>query len=189
MTDQKKIRITDTTLRDAHQSLLATRMRLEEMLPVAELMDQVGYHSLEVWGGATFDACMRFLNEDPWERLRRLRPLFKRTKLQMLLRGQNIVGYRHYADDVVEEFIKRAVDNGIDIMRIFDALNDSRNMEQAMRVTKEEGAHVQAALSYTISPLHNITYFVDLAGELKEMGGRFNLYQRYGRVAFASRCF
>lgn len=170
MTDQKKIRITDTTLRDAHQSLLATRMRLEEMLPVAELMDQVGYHSLEVWGGATFDACMRFLNEDPWERLRRLRRLFKRTKLQMLLRGQNIVGYRHYADDVVEEFIKRAVDNGIDIMRIFDALNDSRNMEQAMRVTKEEGAHVQAALSYTISPLHNITYFVDLAGELKEMG-------------------
>ena len=170
MSDQKKVGITDTTLRDAHQSLLATRMRLEEMIPAAGLMDQVGYHSLEVWGGATFDACMRFLDEDPWERLRRLRRLFKQTPLQMLLRGQNIVGYRHYADDVVREFIKRAVENGIDIIRIFDALNDSRNMEQAMKAAQEEGAHVQAALSYTISPLHNITHFVELAGKLSTMG-------------------
>ncbi|NLA04447.1 MAG: pyruvate carboxylase subunit B [Firmicutes bacterium] len=170
MTGRKKVGITDTTLRDAHQSLLATRMRLGEMTPAAELMDRVGYHSLEVWGGATFDACMRFLDEDPWERLRRLRSLFKQTRLQMLLRGQNIVGYRHYADDVVQEFIKRAVGNGIDIIRIFDALNDSRNMEQAMRATKEEGAHVQAALSYTISPLHNITHFVELAEVLRGMG-------------------
>ncbi|NLA26651.1 MAG: pyruvate carboxylase subunit B, partial [Firmicutes bacterium] len=170
MTDQQKIGITDTTLRDAHQSLLATRMRLEEMLPVAGLMDSVGYHSLEVWGGATFDACMRFLDEDPWERLRRLRSVFGRTRLQMLLRGQNIVGYRHYADDVVEEFVKRAVANGIDIIRIFDALNDPRNMELAMRAAGEAGAHVQAALSYTISPLHNIDYFVNLAMIFKKMG-------------------
>lgn len=169
MIEKKKIGITDTTLRDAHQSLLATRMRLEEMLPAAELMDRVGYHSLEVWGGATFDACMRFLDEDPWERLRRLRRVFRRTRLQMLLRGQNIVGYRHYADDVVREFIKRAVGNGIDIIRIFDALNDPRNMEQAMRAARAEGAHVQAALSYTISPLHDINHFVNLAAAFKEM--------------------
>lgn len=170
MSEQQKVGLTDTTLRDAHQSLLATRMRLEEMIPAVELMDQVGYRSLEVWGGATFDACMRFLDEDPWERLRRLRRLFKRTRLQMLLRGQNIVGYRHYADDVVREFVKRAVANGIDIIRIFDALNDSRNMEQAMEAAKEEGAHVQAALSYTISPLHDISHFVELAAVLKGMG-------------------
>lgn len=170
MSNQKKVGITDTTLRDAHQSLLATRMRLEEMLPAAELMDRVGYHSLEVWGGATFDACMRFLDEDPWERLRRLRQIFKETPLQMLLRGQNIVGYRHYADDVVQEFVKQAVKNGIDIIRIFDALNDSRNMKQAMDAAREEGAHVQAALSYTISPLHDIAHFVELAGELRDMG-------------------
>lgn len=169
MKEQMGIGITDTTLRDAHQSLLATRMRLEEMLPVARLMDEVGYHSLEVWGGATFDACMRFLDEDPWERLRALRRVFRRTRLQMLLRGQNIVGYRHYADDVVQEFIKRAVQNGIDIIRIFDALNDPRNMEQAMRAAREAGAHVQAALSYTISPLHDITYFVNLAERFREM--------------------
>ncbi len=170
MSEKRTVGITDTTLRDAHQSLLATRMRLEEMIPAVELMDSVGYHSLEVWGGATFDACMRFLDEDPWERLRRLRHLFKRTRLQMLLRGQNIVGYRHYADDVVREFVKRAVKNGIDIIRIFDALNDPRNMEQAMEATREEGAHVQAALSYTISPLHDIPHFVELAAVLKEMG-------------------
>ena len=170
MSNLGKVGLTDTTLRDAHQSLLATRMRLEEMIPAVELMDQVGYHSLEVWGGATFDACMRFLDEDPWERLRRLRGLFRQTRLQMLLRGQNIVGYRHYADDVVREFVKRAVANGIDIIRIFDALNDSRNMEQAMQAAREEGAHVQAALSYTISPLHNIPHFVELAAVLKGMG-------------------
>ena len=133
MIEPRKVGITDTSLRDAHQSLLATRMRLEEMLPVTELMDQAGFHSMEVWGGATFDTCMRFLDEDPWERLRKLRRVIKKTKLQMLLRGQNIVGYRHYADDVVAEFIKRAVAGGIDIIRIFDALNDLRNMELAIR--------------------------------------------------------
>ncbi len=170
MTTPRKVGITDTSLRDAHQSLIATRMRLEEMLPVLELMDQVGYHSLEVWGGATFDACMRFLDEDPWERLRRLRQGLKNTKLQMLLRGQNIVGYRHYPDDVLAEFIKKAVANGIDIIRIFDALNDLRNMEKAIKFTRKEGAHAQGTLSYTISPLHNIDYFVKVAQDLKETG-------------------
>ncbi len=166
----RKVGITDTSLRDAHQSLLATRMRLEDMLPVAELMDQVGYHSLEVWGGATFDVCMRFLDEDPWERLRALRKVFPKTKLQMLLRGQNILGYRHYSDDVVAEFIKRSVGNGIDIIRIFDALNDVRNMEQALRSIKGEGAHAQGTISYTISPLHSINHFVEMGKELKELG-------------------
>jgi len=170
LTEAKKVGITDTSLRDAHQSLLATRMRLSEMLPVLEIMDQVGYHSLEVWGGATFDACMRFLDEDPWERLRQLRKGLKNTKLQMLLRGQNIVGYRHYPDDVLEEFIKKAVVNGIDIIRIFDALNDLRNMEKAIEYTKKEGAHAQGTLSYTISPLHNIDYFVRVGLDLKAMG-------------------
>jgi len=165
-----KLKITDTTLRDAHQSLFATRMKTEDMLPVAELIDNVGYYSLEVWGGATFDACIRFLNEDPWIRLRTLRKHFKKTKLQMLLRGQNLVGYRHYADDVVEEFVKRAVDNGLDIIRIFDALNDTRNMELSMRVAKEAGAHVQGAISYTISPVHNIDFYLKMAKELEEMG-------------------
>ena len=170
MSEKRKAGITDTSLRDAHQSLLATRMRLEEMLPIAGLMDEVGYHSLEVWGGATFDTCMRFLDEDPWERLRRLRRVFRKTRLQMLLRGQNIVGYRHYPDDVVAEFVKRAVANGIDIIRIFDALNDVRNMEQAMRCTKAEGVHVQGTISYTISPLHSIAHFVAMGRELKELG-------------------
>jgi oxaloacetate decarboxylase (Na+ extruding) subunit alpha len=170
MTEMKKIGITDTSLRDAHQSLLATRMRLVEMLPIVEKMDQIGYHSLEVWGGATFDACMRFLDEDPWERLRQLRKGLKNTRLQMLLRGQNIVGYRHYPDDVLAEFIKKAVFNGIDIIRIFDALNDLRNMEQAILRTREEGAHAQGTISYTISPLHNIDYFVRFGLDLKGAG-------------------
>ena len=170
MTETRKVGITDTSLRDAHQSLLATRMRLVEMLPIVELMDQVGYYSLEVWGGATFDACMRFLDEDPWDRLRQLRRGLKNTRLQMLLRGQNIVGYRHYPDDVLAEFIKKAVSNGIDIIRIFDALNDLRNMEQAIRCTKEEGAHAQGTISYTISPLHNNEYFVTVGRDLKSLG-------------------
>ena len=170
MNEARRAGITDTSFRDAHQSLLATRMRLDEMLPIAELMDQVGYHSMEVWGGATFDACMRFLDEDPWERLRKLRRAIKKTKLQMLLRGQNIVGYRHYADDVVAEFIKRAVAGGIDIIRIFDALNDLRNMEQAMRCTSDEGAHAQGTICYTISPVHNIDHFVSVGKELKDLG-------------------
>ncbi len=165
-----KLKITDTTLRDAHQSLFATRMKTEDMIPVAELIDNVGYHSLEVWGGATFDSCIRYLNEDPWIRLRTLRKHFKKTKLQMLLRGQNLVGYRHYPDDVVEAFVKKAVDNGLDIIRIFDALNDTRNMEFSMKVAKEAGAHVQGAISYTISPVHNIDFYLKMAKELEELG-------------------
>ncbi len=165
-----KLKITDTTLRDAHQSLFATRMKTEDMIPVAELIDNVGYHSLEVWGGATFDACIRYLNEDPWIRLRTLRKYFKKTKLQMLLRGQNLVGYRHYPDDVVEAFVKKAVENGLDIIRIFDALNDTRNMEFSMKVAKEAGAHVQGAISYTISPVHNIDFYLKMAKELEELG-------------------
>src|SRR5690554_1677228 len=136
-----KVQITETVLRDAHQSLIATRMKTEDMLPILETLDKVGYFSLEMWGGATFDSCMRFLNEDPWERLRTVRRHFKNSKLQMLLRGQNVVGYKHYADDVLEEFIKRTVDNGLDIFRIFDALNDTRNMEKAIEFVKREGAH------------------------------------------------
>ena len=164
------LRITDTVLRDGHQSLLATRLRLSDMLPVAEKLDSVGYHSLEVWGGATFDTCMRFLDEDPWERLRVLRRHIKRTPLQMLLRGQNVLGYRHYADDVVERFVGRAKANGIDIFRIFDALNDVRNLATAMRAVRRQGGHVQACICYTLSPVHSIDGFVSLAGELEEMG-------------------
>ncbi|MGI6066708.1 MAG: oxaloacetate decarboxylase subunit alpha [Bacillota bacterium] len=166
----RPIGITDTTLRDAHQSLLATRMKVEDMLPIAEQMDAIGFHSMEVWGGATFDSCMRFLNEDPWERLRKLRKVIKNTKLQMLLRGQNLVGYRHYPDDVLERFINRAISNGIDILRIFDALNDIRNMEKAMKVAKAEGGHVQATISYTISPFHNLDYYLKLAQSMKDLG-------------------
>jgi oxaloacetate decarboxylase alpha subunit len=165
-----KVKITETAFRDAHQSLIATRMTTEEILPIAELMDQVGYYSLEVWGGATFDSCLRFLNEDPWERLRKVRKAVKNTKLQMLLRGQNILGYKHYPDDVLIEFVKRAVGNGIDIIRIFDALNDIRNLETAMSATVKEGAHAQAALSYTTSPIHNIPHYIDLAKKLEAMG-------------------
>jgi len=166
----KKIKITDTTLRDAHQSLLATRMTTKEMLPICEKLDQVGYYSMEVWGGATFDSCLRYLDEDPWERLRLLKKKLPNTKLQMLLRGQNILGYKHYPDDVLTEFIKRAVDNGIDIIRIFDALNDLRNMEKAFEVSKSEGAHVQGTICYTISPVHNTKLFVKNAKDMESMG-------------------
>ncbi|KUO49012.1 MAG: oxaloacetate decarboxylase [Desulfitibacter sp. BRH_c19] len=166
----RKVGITDTTLRDGHQSLLATRMKIEDMLPIAEKLEKVGYHSLEVWGGATFDTCMRFLNEDPWERLRTFRKVFKNTKLQMLLRGQNLVGYKHYPDDIAELFVKKAAENGIDIFRIFDALNDPRNMAKTMEVAKEHNTHVQATLSYTISPVHDVDHFVNLGTTLKEMG-------------------
>ncbi|HZJ57894.1 MAG TPA: oxaloacetate decarboxylase subunit alpha [Clostridia bacterium] len=165
-----KVKITDTILRDAHQSQAATRMRLDEMLPIADKLDRVGYHSLEVWGGATFDSCLRFLKEDPWERLRTIRKAIPNTKLQMLLRGQNLLGYKHYADDVVDEFVKKSIDNGIDIIRIFDALNDVRNMEQAIKSTKKYKGHVQAALCYTTSPVHTIDYFVDLAKRLENLG-------------------
>ena len=165
-----KVLITETALRDAHQSLAATRMTTEEMIPILEDMDKVGYHSLEAWGGATFDSCMRFLNEDPWERLRTIRKHVKNTKLQMLFRGQNILGYRHYADDVVEYFVQKSIANGIDIIRIFDALNDARNLETAIKATIKEGGHVQAAISYTTSPFHTNEGFAQYAKQLEEMG-------------------
>ena len=167
---EKKLCITDTILRDAHQSQAATRMRTEDMLPACEILDSVGYWSVECWGGATYDACMRFLNEDPWERLRTLRKAMPHTRLQMLLRGQNLLGYRHYADDVVEEFVAKSVENGIDVVRVFDALNDTRNMEVAMRAVKKNGAICEAAISYTTSPVHSDDYFVHLAAQLEEMG-------------------
>ena len=167
---KKPLLITDTILRDAHQSQAATRMRLEDMLPACEILDSIGYYSLECWGGATFDSCMRFLNEDPWERLRALRKALPHTKLQMLFRGQNILGYKHYADDVVDQFCAKSIENGIDIIRIFDALNDVRNLEQAIKSTKKYGGEVEATLSYTISPIHNEEYFVKLAKELEQMG-------------------
>jgi oxaloacetate decarboxylase alpha subunit len=166
----KPVKITETALRDGHQSLIATRMTTEEMLPILDKMDQVGYYSMEVWGGATFDACLRFLNEDPWERLREIRKVVKNTKLQMLLRGQNLLGYKHYPDDVVEAFIKKSVENGIDIIRVFDALNDVRNLETSMRVIKEAGAHCQCAISYTTSKVHTVEYFVKLSKKMEQMG-------------------
>lgn len=167
---ERKVGITDTILRDAHQSLIATRMKTDEMLPIAEKLDQVGYYSLEMWGGATFDSCIRFLNEDPWERLRKIKQTVKKTPLQMLLRGQNLLGYHHYPDDVVEMFVKKSVENGIDIIRIFDALNDIRNLKKAIEVTKETGAHAQGTVVYTISPVHNNDYYVNMAKQLEEMG-------------------
>ena len=166
----KPLLITDTILRDAHQSQAATRMRVEDMLPACEVLDSIGYYSLECWGGATFDSCLRFLNEDPWERLRKLKAALPNTKLQMLFRGQNILGYKHYADDVVDAFCRKAIENGIDIIRIFDALNDVRNLEQAIKSTKKYGGLVEGTLSYTISPIHNEEYFVSLAKELEQMG-------------------
>ena len=167
---KKPLLITDTILRDAHQSQAATRMRVEDMLPACEILDSIGYYSLECWGGATFDSCLRFLNEDPWERLRKLKAALPNTKLQMLFRGQNLLGYKHYADDVVDAFCRKAIENGIDIIRIFDALNDVRNLEQAIKSTKKYGGMVEGTLSYTISPIHNEEYFVKMAKELEQMG-------------------
>ena len=167
---EKKLWITDTILRDAHQSHAATRMKLEDMLPACEILDNMGYWSIECWGGATFDSCMRFLGEDPWERLRILKKAMPKTPLQMLLRGQNLLGYRHYADDVVDSFCGRMIENGIDVVRIFDALNDVRNMEVAMKAVKKYGGTVEAALSYTTSPVHNEAYFVEQAKTLQQMG-------------------
>lgn len=164
------LKITDTILRDAHQSQAATRMRIEDMLPACEKLDKIGYWSLECWGGATFDSCMRFLNEDPWERLRALKKAMPNTKLQMLFRGQNILGYKHYADDVVDAFVKKSIENGIDVIRIFDALNDTRNLKAAIDATKKYGGICEAAISYTTSPVHNEEYFVKLAKELEAMG-------------------
>ena len=164
------IQITDTTLRDAHQSLIATRMRTKDMLPIAEELDKVGFFSLEVWGGATFDTCIRFLNEDPWDRLKSLREKIKHTRLQMLLRGQNLVGYRHYADDVLKEFIRLSVKNGVDVFRVFDALNDIRNMKPAIETAKHYKAHVQGTISYTTSPVHSNEKFAEFAHELEKLG-------------------
>ncbi len=170
MENTKKLFITDTILRDAHQSQAATRMRLEDMLPACEMLDEMGYWSLECWGGATFDVCMRFLGEDPWKRLDELKRHMPKTKLQMLLRGQNILGYKHYADDVVEAFVGKSIEHGINVIRIFDALNDTRNMEAAMKYTKKHGGICEAAISFTKSPVHNEEYFVKLARELVQMG-------------------
>ena len=165
-----KVGITETIIRDAHQSLIATRMTTEEMLPALEKMDKIGYHSIEAWGGATFDSCLRFLGEDPWERLRIIRDKVKNTKLQMLFRGQNILGYRHYSDDVVAYFVQKSIANGIDILRIFDALNDPRNLKTAIDATKREGGHVQAAFSYTTGPGYTLEYYAKYAKQLEEMG-------------------
>ena len=165
-----KVQFTETVLRDANQSLIATRMPIEDFLPILETMDKAGYYSLECWGGATFDSCLRYLNEDPWERLRKIKSIVKNTKLQMLLRGQNILGYKHYPDDVVRAFIRKAVENGIDIIRIFDALNDLRNIEVAVDEAVKCGAHVQGAISYTTSPIHTLENFVELAKQMEKMG-------------------
>lgn len=166
----KKLKITETSLRDGHQSLIATRLTTDEILPILEKMDKVGYHSLEVWGGATFDACIRFLNEDPWERLRAIRSKVKNTKLQMLIRGQNLLGYKHYADDVVEAFVQKSIENGIDIIRAFDALNDYRNLETTIKAVKKYKGHCQGCIAYTTSEVHTIEYFVGKVLELEKLG-------------------
>ncbi len=167
---KKPVKITETVLRDAHQSLIATRMTTDEMLPIIDKMDKVGYHSVECWGGATFDSCLRFLKEDPWERLRKLRDGFKNTKLQMLFRGQNILGYRHYADDVVEYFVQKSIANGIDIIRIFDCLNDIRNLETAVKAAIKEKGHAQVALAYTLGDAYTLDYWMDIAKRVEDMG-------------------
>jgi len=165
------VKIVDTCLRDGHQSLIATRLTTKDILSIASDLDKVGYHALEVWGGATFDSCLRFLNEDPWERLRLIRKACPNTKLQMLFRGQNILGYRHYSDDLVQKFVQKSLENGIDIIRVFDALNDVRNLKSAVDACKKYGGHCQIALSYTTSPVHTIDYYVELAKEVEKMGG------------------
>lgn len=165
-----KLKITETCLRDGHQSLIATRLTTEEILPILETMDEVGYYSMEVWGGATFDACLRYLNEDPWERLREIRKRVKKTKLQMLLRGQNLLGYKHYSDDIVDMFIKKSIENGIDIIRVFDALNDVRNLEQSIKSINKYKGHCQGAISYTTSDVHTTEYYVNIAKEMERLG-------------------
>ncbi|MCS6787389.1 MAG: sodium-extruding oxaloacetate decarboxylase subunit alpha [Thiobacillaceae bacterium] len=165
-----RVHVTDLVLRDGHQSLIATRMRTEDMLPICPKLDQVGYWSLEAWGGATFDACVRFLKEDPWERLRKLRRALPNTRINMLLRGQNLLGYRHYADDVVRAFVRKAADNGVDVFRVFDAMNDTRNLRVALEAVKQAGKHAQGTVCYTVSPVHDVAYFVELAKELADMG-------------------
>ena len=168
--DKKPLGITELVLRDAHQSILATRMRIDDMLPIAEKLDQVGFWSLESWGGATFDACIRFLGEDPWERIRKFKEAMPNTPQQMLFRGQNILGYRHYADDVVDKFVERAAVNGVDIFRVFDAMNDPRNLERAIKAVRKQEKHAQGAMSYTLSPVHNIDSWLDMARQIESMG-------------------
>ena len=184
----KPLLITDLVLRDASQSLLATRVRIEDMLPIAEKLDKVGFWSLETWGGATFDACIRFLGEDPWERLRKLKAAMPNTPMQMLLRGQNALGYRHYADDVIEAFVDRAAENGMDVFRIFDAMNDMRNIETAIKATAKTGKHAQGAISYTLSPVHNNDYWVDLAKRLEDMGSNSICIKDMAWFAQTLRC-
>src|SRR5690606_26355214 len=166
----KPLLLTELVLRDAHQSLLATRLRLDDMLPIAAKLDKVGYWSMESWGGATFDACIRYLGEDPWHRIRELKKAMPNTRMQMLLRGQNLLGYRHYADDVVEKFVERAAHNGVDVFRVFDAMNDMRNLETALKAVKKQVKHAQGTISYTISPVHDIDLWVDLAKRIEDMG-------------------
>ncbi len=170
MSERKPLGITEVVLRDAHQSLFATRLRIDDMLPIAEKLDKIGFWSLESWGGATFDACIRFLGEDPWERIRELKKVMPNTPLQMLFRGQNILGYRHYADDIVDKFVERAVANGIDVFRVFDAMNDPRNLERAISAVRKEGAHAQGTLSYTVSPIHSIDSWVEMGIRVADMG-------------------
>jgi pyruvate carboxylase subunit B len=165
-----QVKITDLVLRDGHQSLIATRMRTEDMLPICGKLDSVGFWSLEAWGGATFDACVRFLKEDPWERLRKLRRALPNSRIQMLLRGQNLLGYRHYPDDVVRAFVQKSADNGVDVFRVFDAMNDIRNLRVSIEAVKAAGKHAEGTLSYTTSPVHDIPYFVAMARELEAMG-------------------
>ena len=180
------IEVTDLILRDAHQSLMATRMAMEDMVPACEDLDNAGYWSLECWGGATFDSCIRFLNEDPWERLRQFKKLLPKTKLQMLLRGQNLLGYRHYEDGVVERFVAKAAENGMDVFRVFDALNDIRNLQTSIRAVKKSGKHAQGTISYTISPVHTIPAFVEMAQAVEGDGLRFDLHQGHGGAAEAA---
>ncbi|HJO10527.1 MAG TPA: pyruvate carboxylase subunit B, partial [Gammaproteobacteria bacterium] len=168
--NKKPLGITDVVLRDAHQSLLATRMRIDDLLPIAAKLDQVGFWSLESWGGATFDACIRFVGEDPWERIRRFKEAMPNTPQQMLFRGQNILGYRHYADDLVNKFVERAAVNGVDVFRVFDAMNDMRNLEAAIKAVRKQDKHAQGAMSYTISPVHNMDYWLDMASNIESAG-------------------
>ena len=187
--EKKPVKIVETVLRDAHQSLLATRMTTEQMLPIVDKMDKVGYHAVECWGGATFDACLRFLKEDPWERLRKLRDGFKNTKLQMLFRGQNILGYNHYADDVVEYFVQKSVANGMDIIRIFDALNDLRNIETAVDECIKAGGHAQGCICYTLSPIHNLDLFVSLGKQIEQMGCHSLCIKDMAGIMSPKECF
>ena len=180
------VEITEFALRDAHQSLLATRMGLDDMIPVCEEIDNAGYWSVECWGGATYDSCIRFLNEDPWERLRTFRKLMPKSRLQMLLRGQNLLGYRHYEDSVVERFVEKSAENGMDVFRIFDALNDVRNLRTSIAAVKRTGKHAQGTISYTVSPLHTVEAFAEMAEQLQGDGLRLDLHQRHGRAAAAA---